>query len=116
MTRILPVFLLLGSLAGCVRGEATSPAKVDVSGSWFLQEQISDEIQIRRMSLQVSRSNKITGQVGSSKIEGDISDSGITLKTLTSGGRVIATYEGQAAGGDFTGKGNWGDLKMKWTA
>jgi len=44
-----------------------------------------DEVQTQRMSLQVSRlTNRISGQIGSSKIDGTISDSHVSLKILTS--------------------------------
>ena len=117
MRRILPYFLLFSSLVACVQSQATSPGKLDVSGAWLLREQISDEVQVRRMNLQVGRfSNRITGQVGASKIEGSISDSGITLKTLTSSGKVLATYTGEAVSGALKGNGDWGTMKMQWSA
>jgi hypothetical protein len=93
LRRILHTFYCLAHWFACVQSQA------------LLLEQISDEVQVRRMNLQVSRfTNKISGQVGSSKVEGSIRDSGITLKTLISSGKVLATYTAEAVGGGFEGQ------------
>jgi hypothetical protein len=52
MKRVLSCLFLFSGFAACAQGQATSPRKIDVSGSWILREQMFDEVQIRRMSLQ----------------------------------------------------------------
>ena len=117
MRRILPCLLLFSSLLACAQDQATRSVKVDVSGAWILREQMFDEVQTQRMSLQVSRlTNRISGQIGSSKIDGTISDSHVSLKMLTSSGRVIATYTGEAKDGGLSGTGDWDGTKSQWSA
>jgi hypothetical protein len=108
-------WLLLGSLATGVLGQATGAKNDDISGAWILIEQFPDETHAHRMNLQVA-GDKITGQSGSSKIDGTIADAVITLKWLTPDGRVDATYTGKAQAGALKGDGDWGGIKLQWSA
>jgi len=90
-----------------------SGSSSDISGAWILIELFPDETRAHRMNLQVAN-NKITGQSGSSKIEGTIEGSAITLKWLTPDGRVDATYTGKAQDGALKGEGDWGGIKLQW--
>ena len=107
--------LWLGSLTTAAHAQASGVKGADISGAWILIELFPDETHTHRMSLQVA-DNKITGQSGQSKIEGTIEGSAITLKWLTPDGRVDATYTGKAQDGALKGEGDWGGVKLQWSA
>src|SRR5262245_60357616 len=107
--------LWLGSLATASLAQTAGAKSDDISGAWILVELFPDETHTHRMSLQVT-DNKISGQSGQSKIEGTIEASVITLKWLTPDGRVDATYIGKAQDGGLKGEGDWGGLKLQWSA
>ena len=114
--------LWLGSLTAAALAQAASAKGVDISGAWILTEQFPGETHTHRMSVQVAGGN-ITGQrlpfsclPGHTKIEGAIADSVITLKWLTSDGRVDATFTGKAQDGILKGEGDWGSIKLQWSA
>jgi amidase len=115
MRRNLVTALVIGLLIISHREQVTAGPREDIGGAWILIEQFKDETHAHRMSLQVT-GNKITGMSGSSKIEGDISGETITLKWLTSDGRVDATYTGRMQGDVIKGDGDWGGLKLQWSA
>src|SRR5215813_6009093 len=115
MLRIILAVLLL-SLSAVALAQNTASKNSELSGEWVLIEQFKDETHAHRMSLAVD-GNKITGKSGPSKIEGDISDSAITLKWLSAdGSRVDATYTGKAQNGELKGEGVWRDAKLAWSA
>jgi len=107
--------LWFGSLTTAALAQAAGAKGADISGAWILIELFPDETHTHRMSLQIA-DNKITGQSGSSKIEGTIADSVITLKWLTPDGRVDATFTGRAQAGALKGEGDWGGIKLQWSA
>ena len=107
--------LWLGSLTTAGLAQAAGAKGADISGAWILIEVFPDETHTHRMSLQVA-GDKITGQSGPSKIEGTIANAVITLKWLTPDGRVDATYTGKAQGGALKGEGDWGGIKLQWSA
>jgi amidase len=108
--------LLLTGLLSAVSSAQEAPAKsYDISGTWILVEQFRDETRAHRMSLQVT-GKKITGNSGSSKIEGELTGSVITMKWLTADGRVEATYRGRAQDGSLKGEGDWNAVKLNWSA
>ena len=116
MPHISAAVLLLLSLLTPALGQGSPAKDGDIAGAWILIEQFKDETHAHRMSLEVA-GNKITGRSGSSKIEGDITESVITLKWLTpDGGRVDATYTGKAQARLLKGEGVWGDAKLQWSA
>ena len=116
MPHISAAVMLLLSLITPVFSQGSPAKHGDIAGAWILIEQFKDETHAHRMSLEVA-GNKITGRSGSSKIEGDITESVITLKWLTpDGGRVDATYTGKSQGGLLKGEGIWGDAKLQWSA
>jgi hypothetical protein len=112
---LLISLLWLGSLTAAALAQAAGAKGSDISGAWILIELFPDETHTHRMSLQVA-DNKITGQSGQSKIEGTIEGSVITLKWLTPDGRVDATYTGKAQDGALKGEGDWGGIKLQWSA
>jgi len=115
MLRIILAVLLL-SLSAVALAQNTASKNSELSGEWILIEQFKDETHAHRMSLAVD-GNKITGKSGPSRIEGNITDSAITLKWLgTDGSRVEATYTGKAQDGELKGEGIWGDAKLEWRA
>jgi amidase len=89
----------------------------DISGAWVLIERFPDETHAHRMNLEVTGS-KITGSSGSTKIDGEIAETGaITMKWLSQDGqRVDATYTGKSQDGVLSGDGVWGGIKLQWTA
>jgi amidase len=115
MLRILGTALLTSLLSVPSLAQAASAKSNDISGVWILIEQFRDENRAHRISLQVA-GNKITGNSGSSKIEGTIADSVITMKWLTTDGRVEATYTGRAQDGSLKGEGEWNQVKLRWSA
>lgn len=115
MLRISVAVLLLLSLNTPVLGQGRPAKDADIAGKWILIEQFKDETHAHRMSLEVA-GNKITGLSGPSKIEGDITESVFTLKWLTADGRVDATYTGKAQDGLLKGEGDWGGVKLQWSA
>jgi acetamidase/formamidase len=86
-----------------------------LSGAWILTEVFPDETHTHRMNLQVAE-NKIMGSSGTSKIEGAIADSVITLKWLNTDGSVQATYTGKAQESTLSGDGEWFGVKLQWSA
>jgi acetamidase/formamidase len=112
---LLISLLWLGSLTAAALAQAAVAKGADISGAWILIELFPDETHTHRMSLQVA-DNKITGQSGQSKIEGTIEGSVITLKWMTSDGRVDATYTGIQQDGALKGEGDWGGVKLQWSA
>ena len=115
MLRIYIVALLLLSMITVAFGQAGSANSAEIAGNWILIEQFKDETHAHRMTLELS-GNKITGHSGASKIEGELTDSLITLKWLTQDGRVDATFTGKAQDGHLKGDGDWGGLKLQWSA
>jgi acetamidase/formamidase len=107
--------LWLGSATTVALAQPSSAKGADISGAWILTEQFPGETRVHRMSLQVT-GDKITGQSGPSKIEGTIADSVITMKRLTSDGRVDATFTGRSQDGTLKGEGEWIGLKLQWSA
>ena len=115
MLRITVAGLLLLQLVTSALGQARPAKDADIAGAWILIEQFKDETHAHRMSLEVT-GNKVTGNSGPSKIEGDITESMITLKWLAQDGRVDATYTGKLQDRQLKGDGVWGDLKLQWSA
>ena len=114
--RILLTTLLLALLTMLAQAQGGAASNEAIAGDWILTEQFPDETHTHRMSLEVS-GNKITGRSGASKIEGEIIAGGITLKWLTPDGqRVDATFTGKAEGGAMKGDGDWGGIKLQWSA
>jgi amidase len=107
--------LLLASLTTAALGQTVGAKNDDLSGAWILTEQFPDETRVRRLNWQVS-GDKITGQTGSFKIEGTIANSIITMKWLTPDGRVARTFTGKAQDGALKGEGDWGGIKLQWSA
>ncbi len=103
------------SLTASALAQAAGAKSGDISGAWILIELFHGDTHTHRMSLQVA-DNKITGQPGQSKIEGTIEGSVITLKWLAPDGRVDATYTGKAQDGALKGEGDWGGVKLQWSA
>src|SRR4030095_14513173 len=116
MLRMLISALLMGMLSTSAPDRGTAGNQGSLSGPWILTEHFPDDTHVHRMSLEVT-GNQIKGQSGPSKIEGDISDAGLTLKWLTPDGqRVDATYTGKVQGETLKGEGEWGGLKLQWEA
>jgi amidase len=115
MPRIPVWFLLTGLLSVSSFAQSNAFKGDDITGTWILIEQFRDENRAHRISLQVA-GKKITGHSGSSKIEGTITDSVITMKWLTADGRVEATYTGRAQDGSLKGEGEWNQVKLQWSA
>ena len=115
MLRILVSILLISMLSISAQAQGTATKAEDISGQWILTEQFPGDTHTHRMSLQVT-DNKITGQSGTTKIEGTIADAVITLKWLTQDGRVDATFTGKAQGGNLKGEGEWIGIKLQWSA
>lgn len=115
MLRIYLVALLLLSMISVAFGQAGSVKSVEIAGNWILIEQFKDETHAHRMSLELA-GNKITGHSGASRIEGEIIDSVISLKWLTQDGRVDATFKGRIQDKQLKGDGEWGGLKLQWSA
>jgi hypothetical protein len=107
--------LCLGSLTTAALAQAAGGKGDDISGAWILTEQFPGETRVYRTRLQVT-GNKFTGQSGGEKIEGTIADSVITMKRLTSDGRVDATFTGRAQDGTLKGEGEWIGIKLQWSA
>jgi acetamidase/formamidase len=107
--------LWLGSATTAALAQPSGAKGADISGAWILTEQFPGETRVYRMSLQVT-GDKFTGQSGAAKIEGTIADSVITMKRLTSDGRVDATFTGRAQDGTLKGEGEWIGLKLQWSA
>lgn len=114
MLRVLLSVLFIG-LAQSAQAQATAAKSDNISGDWILIEQFPGETHAHRMKLEVN-DNKLTGQSGSSKIEGAIADGVITMKWLTQDGRVDATFTGKAQDGIIKGEGDWGGIKLQWSA
>jgi acetamidase/formamidase len=114
MLCILLSALLIG-FAQSAQAQATAAKSDGVSGDWILIEQFPGETHAHRMKLEVN-DNKIAGQSGSSKIEGAIAGGVITMKWLTPDGRVDATFNGRAQDGMLKGEGDWGGIKLQWSA
>src|SRR5574341_222829 len=114
MLRVLLSVLFIG-LTQSAQAQATAAKSDNISGDWVLIEQFPGETHAHRMKLEVN-DNKLTGQSGSTKIEGSIADGVITMKWLTQGGRVDATYTGKAQDGIIKGDGDWGGIKLQWSA
>ncbi len=115
MLRNLSAIVLTCLFTVSIHAQAVSANVNDLSGAWILTEQFPDETHTHRMSLQVV-DNKITGQSGGSKIEGNVSNSMVTLKWLTNDGRLDATFTGTAQNGLLKGEGDWGGIKLQWSA
>jgi amidase len=114
--------LWLGSATTAALAQSSGAKGADISGAWILTEQFPGETHTHRMSLQVA-GDKITGQrlpfsclPGPMKFEGAIADSVITMKWLTSDGRVDRTFTGKAQDGILKGEGDWGSIKLQWSA
>ena len=112
MLRISIAGLLFLQLITPAIAQVSSTKETDIAGAWILIEQFKDETHAHRIVLEVA-GNKITGRSGSSKFEGDITDSVIRLNWFE---RVAATYIGKAQGGLLKGEGVWGDVKLQWSA
>jgi len=115
MLRTSLAVLLFLSMIAAPLSQANQAKDTDIAGEWILIEQFKDETHAHRMNLQVD-GNKITGRSGSSKIDGDLTNSVLTLKWLASDGRVDATYTGRVQDGLLKGDGVWGDQKLQWNA
>jgi amidase len=87
----------------------------DVSGAWIVNIQFPYETRTQRINLQVE-DNKVTGNAGSSRIEGTFSDSVITLRTVAPDGRVISTGTGKLQDGIIKGEGEQNGIKLNWSA
>lgn len=116
MTRMLGLLVLFSSLFGCTQTQGAASTQQDLSGVWILTDYVSDEAHARRMSLQINRSGRITGQSGSHRIEGTLNGSDITLKWLTAGGRLLSTYSGKLLNGGLEGDADFSGLKVHWSA
>ncbi len=115
MLRILGTLFLVGLMSQSSLAQSTAAKRDDISGAWILFERFHDETHTHHLNLQVT-DNKITGNAGPSKIEGTIDDSVITLKWLTPDGRVEATYTGRVQDSSLKGDGDWGGIKLQWSA
>ncbi|MCI0387396.1 MAG: acetamidase/formamidase family protein [Acidobacteria bacterium] len=116
MLQILISTLLITCMTASAQDRSSAGKRDDLSGSWILIEQFRDETHHHRMNLEVT-GDKITGQSGSSKIEGTIANSVLTLKWLSPDGqRVEATYTGKMQNGVLEGDGVWYDIKLQWSA
>jgi acetamidase/formamidase len=115
MKHLLMATLLICSMIAFAQAQGTAAKKESISGAWILNEQFPDETHAHRMTLEVN-GDKIMGQSGPSKIEGAIEGEVITLKWLTPDGRVDATYTGRVQGDMLKGEGDWGGLKLQWSA
>jgi hypothetical protein len=104
MLRLLFAALLISLLSEPSLAQVAASKSNDISGAWILTVQFPGETQTQRLSLQVA-DNKITGNSGRFKIEGTIADSLITLKWLTTDGRVEATGTGSVQDGLLKGDG-----------
>jgi len=99
------------NLSGPRSGSLSGP----VSGPWILTELFSSETHTHRMNLDLT-GEKISGQSGTSKIDGSLVNGIVTLKWLTPDGRVEATYTGKLNDGVLKGDGDWDGLKLQWNA
>jgi amidase len=115
MLRLLFAALLISLLSEPCLAQVAASKSNDISGAWILTVQLPGETQTQRLSLQVA-DNKITGNSGRFKIEGTIADSVITLKWLTTDGRVEATGTGSVQDGLLKGDGDVGGIKIQWSA
>lgn len=122
MLLILVSALLLCSLTESVKNRDTAGKKNDISGHWVLVEHFSDEKHVHRMKLEVT-GNKITGQIGASKLDGTIEGSTLTFKWLSQDGKQVeAIYTGRIENGGLVGDGNlagdggWQNIKLQWNA
>jgi len=116
MLRVMFSALLICCVTASAQDRGAAGKKDDISGSWILVELFADETHHHRMTLEVL-GNKVTGQSGSSKLEGTIENSAISLKWLSPDGqRVEAAYTGKLQDGGLSGEGVWGEIKLKWTA
>jgi len=115
MLRALLIVLLMSSTLVSSQAQGNAAKKDDISGDWILTELFPGETHTHRMSLQLA-GEKISGQSGGSKIEGVIEASGFTLKWLTNDGRIDATYTGKTQDGTLKGEGDWGGVKLQWSA
>jgi acetamidase/formamidase len=115
MQRILFFVLLASSFLVIAQAQGSAAKKEDLSGAWILTELFPGETHTHRMSLQAA-GDKLTGQSGGSKIEGTVDSAGVTMKWLTSDGRVDATYTGKLQGADLKGEGDFGGIKLQWSA
>ena len=116
MRRMLRLLVMFSSLFACAQTQGAGSKQQDLSGAWILTDYVSDETQARRMSLQMNRSGRITGQSGPYRIEGTLNGSDITLKWLTAGGRLLSTYTGKLLNGSLKGEVNLSGLKVNWSA
>jgi acetamidase/formamidase len=107
--------LWLGSATTAALAQSSGAKGADISGAWIFTEQFPGETHTHRMSLQVT-GDKITGQSGSTKIEGSIAGGVITMKWLAKDGWVDAAYTGKAQDGILKGDGDWGGIKLQWSA
>ena len=115
MRRDLVTVFLTCLLSISVQGQTVTQKVDDISGDWILTEQFPDETHTHRLSLKVADA-KIIGQSGSSKLEGTIANSAISLKWLNPDGSVQATFTGVSEGGALRGEGEWNGVKLKWSA
>jgi amidase len=115
MLRILFSLLLACLLSVPSLAQAAAVKRDDISGAWILIARFHDEIRTHRMNLQVA-DDKITGESGPFKIEGTIDNSVITLRWLAPNGRVEVTCTGRAQDGSLKGDGDWGGIKLNWSA
>lgn len=114
MLRLVLISLIL-NLTGAVQAQGTTGKQGNLSGDWILTELFPGDKHTHRMSLEFN-GNKISGQSGPSKIEGSIENGLITLNWLTPDGRTDAVYRGKAEGAELKGDGDWGGLKLQWSA
>jgi amidase len=115
MRRDLVTIFLLCLLSICVQGQPATPKADGVSGDWVLTEQFPDETHTHRMTFKVAE-GKITGQSGPAKLEGTIANSAITINWLNPDGSTQATFTGTVENGALRGDGDWGGIKLKWSA
>jgi amidase len=115
MLRILFSILLTCFLSVPSLAQTAAVKRDDISGAWILIARFHDEIRTHRMNLQVA-DDKITGESGPFKIEGTIDNSVITLRWLAPNGRVEVTCTGRAQDGSLKGDGDWGGIKLNWSA
>jgi amidase len=115
MLRILFSILLTGLLSVASFAQGTTSKSDEISGTWIINVQFPYETRTQRITLQVE-DNKVTGNVGSSRIEGTFSDSVLTLRTFAPDGRVISTGTGKLQDGILKGEGEQGGIKLTWSA
>jgi amidase len=114
MLRLILILLVI-ALTGNVHAQGTTAKQDNLSGDWILTEFFPGDKHTHRMSLEAS-GNKVTGLSGGSKIDGSIENGLITLKWLRPDGSVDATYTGKLQGAELKGDGDWGGLKLQWSA